>query len=219
MTPRLTDLLSTRYTTKAFDPSFKLTPEQIEQLRQCVRMSPSSVNSQPWHVLVAETPEALARVAKACAGNYTYNGTKLSQCSCAFVLCTRASLDDAHLLQILEQETRDGRFPTEQARTNQQSGRAGYARLHRFDLKDTQAWMEKQVYIALGFLLMGAAQLGIDACPMEGFHAPTVNDEFGLREKGYTATVIVAFGRHSSDDFNKNLPKSRLPAEQMFTSI
>jgi nitroreductase / dihydropteridine reductase len=30
-----------------------------------------------------------------------------------------------------------------------------------------KTWAEKQVYIAQGFLLMAAAQLEIDACPME----------------------------------------------------
>ena len=79
--------------------------------------------------------------------------------------------------------------------------------------------MEKQTYLALGTLLLGAAALEVDATPMEGFDAKALDDELGLRERGLTSVVIVSLGYHAAGDFNATLPKSRLASEAVFTDI
>lgn len=38
-----------RYSTKAFDPSKKLTAEEADKIKTLLQYSPSSTNSQPWH--------------------------------------------------------------------------------------------------------------------------------------------------------------------------
>ena len=91
--------------------------------------------------------------------------------------------------------------------------------MHRYELRDVPQWMEKQVYLALGGLLVSAAVLGIDSTPMEGFDSSVLDIELGLRERGYTSVVLAAFGHRSEQDFNANLPKSRLPREQVFSFI
>ena len=69
----------------------------------------------------------------------------------------------------------------------------------------------------MGALLLGAAQLGIDAVPMEGLVAERIDEEFGLREKGYTTIGAVSLGYRSDEDYNADLPKSRLPKETVFS--
>ncbi|MBX9347601.1 oxygen-insensitive NAD(P)H nitroreductase [Chromobacterium vaccinii] len=209
----------TRYTTKAFDPGFKLSPDQVEQIEALLRHSPSSTNSQPWHFFIAGSDEGKARVAKATANGYSFNQAKVLNASHVVVFCTRAALDDAHLQTLLEQEDRDGRFASAEARAGQHKGRSHFADMHRFELRDASHWMEKQVYLAVGTLLLGAAALEIDACPIEGFDQRIMGEELGLREKGLVASVIVALGRRSDEDFNARLPKSRLPAEAVITRL
>ena len=91
--------------------------------------------------------------------------------------------------------------------------------MHRYESRDVPQWMEKQVYLALGGLLPGAAMLGIDATPMEGFDQRELDLSLGLREKGLTSVVLVSLGYRSEKDFNAALPKSRLPREEVFTFI
>ena len=62
--------------------------------------------------------------------------------------------------------TRDGRFRTEEAKGYWRNIVRGWIDFHTFDLRDLQHWMEKQTYLAVGVLLMGAAELGVDVCPM-----------------------------------------------------
>lgn len=215
----IAQIAQARYTTKAFDPEKKIPEAVIEQLCAVLRNAPSSVNSQPWHFIVAASPAAKARVAKATQGGFAYNEPKLRNASHVIALCGRPRLDDAHLDAILAQENRDGRFATPEAMAMQDKTRRFYVNLHQNDLEDDRSWIERQVYIALGGLLLAAGAVNVDACPMEGFDAAVLDAELGLAEQGLTSVVLVALGYRGADDFNARLPKSRLADEVVITRL
>lgn len=96
-----------RHSTKAFDASKKLTPEQAEQIKTLLQYSPSSTNSQPWHFIVASTEEGKARVAKSAAGNYVFNKRKILDASHVVVFCAKTAMDDAWLKLVVDQEDAD----------------------------------------------------------------------------------------------------------------
>jgi nitroreductase / dihydropteridine reductase len=208
-----------RYSTKAFDPSVKLTDEQAENLKTLLQYSPSSTNSQPWHFIVASTEEGKARVAKSAAGGFVFNERKMLDASHVVVFCSKTAMDDAWLEKVVDQEDADGRFATPEAKAGNHKGRTFFADLHRKDLKDDAHWMQKQVYLNVGNFLLGVAAMGLDAVPIEGFDAAIMDKEFGLKEKGFTSVVVVPVGRHSVEDFNASLPKSRLPLSTTVTEI
>lgn len=219
MSTNLSDLVQTRYTTKAFDPSRKLSPEQVSQIEALLRFSPSSTNAQPWHFVIASSEAGKGRIADTMSTGHAFNEPKLRNASHVVVLCTRQAITDEHLQRVLAQEQADGRFATPEARTGQHNGRSFFVNLHRFERRDAQHWADKQTYLALGFLLLGAATLGVDACPIEGFDQGSVDAALGLREQGLSSTVIVALGFRAADDFNAKLPKSRLPVDEVITRL
>ena len=55
----IVELVRTRYTTKHYDPARRISDRDIMEV---LRLSPSSVNSQPWHFFVTGTDEGKARV-------------------------------------------------------------------------------------------------------------------------------------------------------------
>lgn len=209
----------TRYTTKAYDAERKIPAQQFEKLLEILRYSPSSVNIQPWHFLVAETDAAKQRVAKALNGNYVYNAAKVLNSSHTLVFCTHTDINEQYLEQLLQQDEASGRFKDNAAKQGQRDTRAGYVEFYRNELKNLPAWMEHQTYLALGQLLFAAGLEGIDATPMEGFDRDIIDQEFKLSEKGLKASVLVALGYHSEHDFNAKLPKSRLPEQVIFTRL
>lgn len=212
----LIKVLETRYTTKAYDPSRTLSDETVTQLLASLRYSPSSVNSQPWHFIVADTAEGKERLAKALTGPFSYNAPKVRDASHVVVLCARDTLEPAYLDTLLAQEDADGRFANEQARDAQGKTRSGYVNLHE-QAGDVAQWAEKQTYIAQGFLLLAAGLLGVDATPMEGFDAAALSEEFNLKAQNLTPVVLVSLGYHTESDFNAKLPKSRLKADVVFS--
>lgn len=62
----LTVILNNRYSAKDFDPNKKISAEDFEQLKSLLRMSPSSVNIQPWHFVIATTDEGKKEWQKVC---------------------------------------------------------------------------------------------------------------------------------------------------------
>ncbi|MBD3727245.1 MAG: nitroreductase family protein, partial [Moraxella osloensis] len=125
----------------------------------------------------------------------------------------------AYLQHLLDNEEQDGRFPTPENKVMAGKVRAFYADLHRKEWNDAAAWMERQVYLNIGTLLLGAAMLGVDAVPIEGIDKALLNAEFDLKAQGYSASVVLALGYHAADDVNATLPKSRLPDAQLFTHL
>lgn len=216
---RLSELATKRKTTKVFDATRKLSEAQIAEIKTLLQYTPSSTNSQPWHFVITNSAEGKARIAKATDAGHQFNSSKILDASHVIVLCTKNVMDEGYLEQLLEQESKDGRFANEEFKKGQHTGRSFYANMHRYELKDAQHWMEKQVYIALGSLLLGASVMGIDACPIEGFNASVLNEELGLRLEGLNASVIVALGYHAESDINQSLPKSRLPQDVIFSEI
>lgn len=217
----LSDILQHRYSTKSFDPSKKIAEEDLAQLKSLLQMSPSSVNIQPWHFVIAATEEGKQRMAKGVQGSYKFNEGKILSASHVVLFCSKISVDETYKNHIAATEAKSGRFPNEQIEQMSKAGRTLFVNIHKEQLKDERHWLEKQVYLNIGQFLLGTATLGIDACPMEGIDAEILNDEFGLTEKGFTAITAVALGYRSATDFNEpaKTPKSRLDVNEIITLV
>lgn len=81
-----------RYSTKAFDASRKLSEQQVADLKELVRMSASSVNSQPWHFILAGSDEGKTRIAKATQGGFSFNERKILDASHVMVSAPKPAL-------------------------------------------------------------------------------------------------------------------------------
>lgn len=215
----LNDILNTRYATKKFAPTKRLTDEQFEQVKALLRLSPSSVNSQPWHFVLASSAEGKARLAKGAEGAYAANHPKIMEASHVVLFCAKTDISDAYLQKVTDQEDADGRFPKPEAKEMALKVRGFYADLHRKEWDDVACWTQKQVYLNIGNLLLGAGMLGIDAVPIEGVDLEVLNQEFDLPNQGLTAVAVVALGFHAEDDFNAQLPKSRFSEDELFTLL
>lgn len=180
------DLLTvakTRYTTKAYDATKKIPQEQFERLVEILRLTPSSINIQPWHFFIAEHDLAKQRIAKALVGKYAYNAPKVLDSSHTILFCTKADISEQHLADLLEQDDLSGRFKDEKAKQGQKDSRSGYVSYYRNEKGDIQRWAENQTFIALGQMLLAAGIEGIDATPIGGFDEEILTEELGLTEK------------------------------------
>ncbi|MGJ8655431.1 MAG: oxygen-insensitive NAD(P)H nitroreductase [Akkermansiaceae bacterium] len=215
----ITETVNWRYSTKSFDPEKKINAADEAELQSLLRMSPSSTNIQPWHFIIASTEEGKKRIAKGTQGLFIFNESKVLNASHVVVFCTRLTADEDYLQHLLAVEDKDGRYAKEENKQQMHGGRSLFSNLHKEDYKDHQHWMDKQVYLNIGSFLLGAAALGIDALPMEGIDVKAIDEEFGLRQQGFTSLVVVALGYRTEDDFNSKLPKSRLPEDEIFTLV
>lgn len=213
----IAELVRSRHTCKAYDPQRPLSEEQLAQLQEILRYSPSSVNSQPWHFFLITSVEGKAKLVPTLT---EHNMEKVRSAPLTVVIATKTELDDDHLQALLAQEELDGRFGgNEEAKKGADGARRYYVGLNSTSAQKQQEWMARQAYIALGFLLMGAATLELDATPIEGFFPEKLDAALGLTELGLKSVVVASVGYGSEQDFNAALPKSRLPAEQVLTRL
>lgn len=215
----LLNVSKSRYTTKAYDATKKISTEQFERLLEVIRLTPSSINIQPWHYFIADHTDAKEKIAKALVGKYTYNAPKVLDSSHTILFCTKADITEDHLANLLNQDDLSGRFKDGNAKQGQKDARTGYVDFYRNKKGDIQRWAENQTFIALGQTLLAAGIEGIDATPIGGFDESIISDELGLAEKGLIPSVLLTLGYRSDSDFNAKLPKSRLNKEEIFTTL
>lgn len=209
-----------RYSTKAYDSSKKISAENVEKIKELLRTAPSSINVQPWHFTLASTEEGKAKVAKSTEELYPFNTQSILNASHVVVFSTKLELDEQYLAKLLDVEDKDGRYVDEDFKAMMSGGRNMFINIHKDDLNDEGHWLDKQVYLNIGAFLLGVATLGIDATPMEGVDVAVLDEEFGLKEKGYRSIVVVALGyQDAENDFNAKLPKSRLPYSDILTEV
>lgn len=216
----LNALIETGHFTKAYDPNRRIPEEVFETLLKFIYSIPASVNAQCTRYIIASSQESRSRIADHIGEGFEFNVPKIRNASHVIVLATRETLTNEYLDELHAKEISDGKFPSDALADQWRGTVRMWIDLHRYDVKDLQQWMEKQTYLALGMTLMAAEELGINAGPLEGFNSRTVDAELGLREQGFTATVLLALGyRDNEADFYAKTPKSRLPMERHFTFL
>lgn len=216
----IVDSAKSRYATKEYDSAQSIAPDDLQKVRELLQFSPSSTNVQPWHFILATTPEGKQRVAKGTEGGYAFNTPKILDAGAAVVFAARTELSDDFLARILEVEAEDGRFAADPEAIAKQTDevRKIFVNLNR-EAGILPEWNARQTYLNVGQFMLGAAALGLDTTPMEGIDCDALDAEFGFAEKGLRALCIVSLGYRKDSDFNAALPKSRLPLEDIITEI
>lgn len=214
------DVARQRHTAKAYTPQ-ELSEAEVTALLDLLRFSPSSVNSQPWHLVVGTTPEGRDRIARAGAdSDYGFNSANIRSCGMAVVFAARADMDAAYLERLLEVEEADGRFPEPANREEMAEIREWFVNLNRAEDGSAADWCARQTYWNGGQFLFGAAAMGLDATPMEGVDCDGLDAEFGLADLGFRTLFCVTVGRNNdAEDWNATLPKSRLPLSEIVTRV
>ncbi|WP_201604809.1 oxygen-insensitive NAD(P)H nitroreductase [Psychrobacter immobilis] len=213
----ITEAMNWRYSTKEFDANKKISAADFQSLKDILRLSPSSTNIQPWHFVIADDEAGKARIAKGTQGMFDFNTAKVKDASHVIIFCSRIYADDEFLHEVLDKEDTDGRFAEPKFKEQMHQVRKMFLDIRRYEQKNEPHWLVEQVYLNMGALLLGAATLGIDAVPMEGADLKALDEEFELRSKGYTAVAVISLGYRSEDDFNADLPKSRLSEASIIT--
>ena len=207
------DAFHFRCATRYYDPERKISREDFDYILELGRLSPSSVGSEPWQFLVVQNPELRQALKSVSWGMAT-------------------QLDDAsHVVVILA--NKHMRYDSEDFRANlarrgltEEQMQANMATYQRFQTEHINVlendrtlfdWASKQTYIALANMMTGAALIGIDSCPIEGFNYDDMNRT--LAETGafdpaeWGVSVAVTFGYRAQDI----APKARKPIEDVVT--
>lgn len=195
------DIAQKRYTTKKYDSSKKIDEHTIEKLKEILRLSPSSINSQPWKFTFVADEEIKSRLAEFSLGNRE----KVLDAShiVIFSVVKDAEAFENNKLKLLPEYTTTYYNRVLKPRGDEQ----------------IMTWLTSQVYLSLGFFLSATATLGIDSTPMEGIN--TKEYDAILKDDNYKTLFAVAIGYRDKEDENQPSlnPKFRLDVEDVIRSI
>ncbi len=195
------DLAKIRYATKKYDPTKKISVEQIEELKEIIRLSPSSINSQPWKFTFV-----------------TDETKKRELASQSYV--NENSINDVGLLVVFS-VMEDIEYFEKRNISILPEGWIGFYEQMVKSNGDvaTKSWMEHQVYLSLGYFLSACVSIGLDATPMEGINRKAYKQI--LSQNGYAPLFAVTVGYADTGDWAHPaiLPKSRFELDEVVQSI
>ncbi len=197
-----------RYTVKKYDTSKKIPQEDLDVLFEAMRLSASSINSQPWRFVVIESDEAKERMSNTFAHKYQFNQPHVFDSSHIILFGHNPRYTRDDYAEIVDNGIKDKRTKIEDREAA--FGGFMFAELNTDEIGNTGGWTKAQTYISLGNTLHTLARLRIDSTPMEGIDTDLVNEAFKKELDGYQCDVALAIGyRHPQEDYNAKLPKSR----------
>ncbi|UNY98957.1 NAD(P)H-dependent oxidoreductase [Zhouia spongiae] len=203
--------LKWRYATKKFDPSKKISEQDLETLKEAIQLSASSYGLQPYQVLIIENREIREKLKPV-----AWNQSQVTDASHLVIFANNINLGPKDTEAYMNNISSTRNIPSESLN--------GFSEMINGTINNLSedalaVWTSKQTYIALGNLLAAAAELKIDTCPMEGFDAAKFNEILGLNEKGLNTSLIAPIGYRSEEDDTQNHIKVRKPKTELFTTI
>ncbi|MGH2664366.1 NAD(P)H-dependent oxidoreductase [Flavobacterium sp.] len=200
-----------RYATKKFDSTKKITDEDLNILKEAIRLSSSSYGLQPYKILIVEDPELRAKIQPAAWGQ-----SQIVDASHLFIFANIINLGDEEIDTYITNIAETRGIPAENI---QGYGDFMKSKITTLPEDDKNNWTSKQTYLALGNLLNAAAELKIDATPMEGFEPEKINEILGLTEKGLNASLIATVGYRHEEDATQHNKKVRKSKEELFINL
>ncbi|ABQ07886.1 NAD(P)H-dependent oxidoreductase [Flavobacterium johnsoniae] len=207
----LLDNLKWRYATKKFDATKKISAADLNTLKEAVRLAASSYGLQPYKVIIVENPEIREKL-KAAA----YGQTQITDASQLFIFANDLNAGPESVAAYIKNISETRGVPAEAL--------GGFADMmngviSNLSQEAKNIWTAKQTYIALGTLLAAAAELKIDATPMEGFNPAAFNEILGFDKLGLNASVIATVGYRHDEDDTQHYKKVRKSHEELFITI
>ena len=182
MRPTLLDSIQQRYACRQFVAGRAVSSDELGLLMEVGRLAPSAFGLEPWRFVIVDAAQRAA-VARAC---YDQSAVTTSAALIAIVaLVAMLDPDSDYVRARFEAEARGG----DMAHIFE-SYRAFYR------VESIAAWAQGQCNFVAAHMLLQAAHMGLDSCPIGGFDSDALATALAL-PKGETPALLIAVGHCS----------------------
>ncbi len=197
------ELIASRHSVRLYDPTVKISREEMTEMLEEATMAPSSVNLQPWRFLVIDSPEGKTMLEELAPGNTRQVTTSSAVIA---VFADMNAFDNAEF--IMSTDVEKGFMPQE----IKEQIMANYTAL--FGRMPAQAFRE-MILIDGGLvsmqLMLSAQAHGYDTNPIGGYDKSRIAEAFGMEKERYVPVMLISIGKSAQD------PRitSRLPIDRI----
>ena len=194
--------LEWRYATKIFNPNRRIPEADWNALLESLHLSPSSLGLQMWKFIDVREPSVRAELR-----SVSWDQPQVTDSSHLVVFCARRDFSTEDVQRYLERIV-EVRGVTMESLNLYRDRIVELAGSKSPDV--LKAWLERQVYIALGFMMSCAANLRIDTCALEGMDPSAYDRILKLEDSPYYTLCALALGyRDEEADKYARLAKVR----------
>jgi nitroreductase len=199
--------LEWRHAVKAYDPTRKVSEQDLNTILEAARLAPTSSGLQPFRVIVVENQELKERMVEG-----ALNPEVMRESSHVLVFAAWDSYTDEKIDKVYDHHTDVRELPRGRFGSYTDKIKAMYSAQ---TAEEHFAHTARQTYIALGLALAQAAELKIDTTPAEGFSNTVVDEILGLKELGLKSVSLLYLGyRDEEKDWLASMKKVRIPLEE-----
>lgn len=193
------EALDFRHACKIFDENKKISDTDFEKILISGQKAPSSMGMEPWDFFVLQNKNLREKI-------YEVSWKQPQITTCSHLVALIAKIDDLRpgsnyvLNQMASKKKSADQLKKYIEKYN------GFARFASD--KELFAWTKSQCYLAAQNMMMQAAILGIDSCPIEGFDADALNKILNLNIKEQRVAIMIPFGyriKPQSRQYRRNL--------------
>ena len=208
------DVLNFRHACKEFNPAKKISSEDLEVIIEGGRLAPSSVGIEPWHFIVIENQKLKDELAKVCFGGKK----QIPTCSHFVIFLTRNEKEVRSNSAYIDYLLKDVQHLSEDG-VSEMKGFLKVVDDIIGDDRNMQAYANEQTYIALSSMMLSAAMLNIDSCPIGGMDKKAVEKILLDRELIDTDKFQVTIGCAFGYRVKEAKPKLRQPMSEVVTMV
>ncbi|WP_457599069.1 NAD(P)H-dependent oxidoreductase [Hydrogenimonas sp.] len=192
-----------RHACKLFDTEKEIRKSEMQAILEFGRLSPSSFGMEPWRFVVIKDPELKGKLQPLC-----WNQPQITTCSDLVLIksiVAPLAPGSGYSRKML------GRRDLPQEKIEAYHKIYDDFAAHKLATEGLFCWSSRQCYIAAANMMTGAAMMGIDSCPIEGFEKEKIEALLQIDPAREELALIVAFGYRV-----KEAPeKIRLPLEEI----
>ena len=207
----LINALHWRYATKKMNGQ-AVPQEKVDKILEAASLAPTSSGLQPFEIIVITNPELKEKV-KAIANGQS----QITDGSHLLIFAAWDQYTDDRINQIFTYMNAERGVPdsaTDDYRTMLINAYTNQTAHQNFE------HAARQAYISFGTAIAAAAELKVDATPMEGFDNEALDALLGLSEKGLKSVTLLPLGyRDEPNDWLIKLKKVRRPKKEFITEI
>jgi nitroreductase/dihydropteridine reductase len=207
----LIEALNWRYATKKMNGE-AVSEDKVNRIVEAARLAPTSSGLQPFNVLVITDPALRAEIA-----SIANNQSQINDCSHLLVFAAWDNYTEERIRTVFSRMNAERGVPDSATENHVQSLLEVYLNKTATENHHHAA---KQAYIAFGMAIAQAAELEVDATPMEGFDNEKLDVLLGLGKYNLKSTTILPLGyRDAAGDWLFNLKKVRKPMENFVITL
>lgn len=203
--------LQWRYATKKMNGAV-VAQEKIDYIVEAARLAPTSSGLQPFKVIEISNPELKAKIQPVAFGQSQIVDASHLLIFAAYDEYTKERVDAVFAQQAIERGLPEG-FADDYKNML-------WSRFEQQTKEEHFQHAARQAYIGFGLAIAAAAELKVDATPMEGFIGPQLDELLGLDKLGLKSVTILAIGeRDTENDWLVSLKKVRTNTEDFLIKL